>query len=469
MLDFLRAFQKKKLAVLGYGEEGRSTASFFFENGLSVTILDADESLKDKLGVRDNATFKGGTGYLSDLEKFDLVFRSPGFPRRHPRILAAEKKGVKITSQTKFFFEHCPSPIIGVTGTKGKGTCAELIFKILSDTGQETYLGGNIGRPSLDFLSRLSEDSKVVLELSSFQLEDLEQSPCVAVVLNIFPDHLNYHENFEEYVKAKANILKHQSAVDIAVLDADNSASKRLFFSTPAKKFWVSDKFKAEPGGYYAVGRLFVDVGGEENEIASVAELSLLGRHNWKNILAASVACRSLNVPLGLIRQNVKSYAGPAHHHLELVGAIDGVRFYDDSAATVPQAAIAAIKTFSEPKILILGGSDKGQEYRELASAVAANRVKCVILIGEVASKISLELSALGFSGKKITGLKDISKVVLAARACAERGDVVLLSPGAASFGMFANAKDRGEQFSREVGKLKNIDHVPDERKDKTV
>lgn len=414
----MEKYRNKKVAILGYGIEGVDAEAFLKKAGAEITILDRKFDPK----------------YLENLERFDFIVRSPGVYRFLPEIVSAEKEGVIITSAIKIFFENCPAKIIGVTGTKGKGTTSTLIYDILKSGGRDVYLSGNIGKPYLELLPKLTKDSWVILEMSSFQLIDLGIGPHIAVVLNITMDHMDWHKNVEEYINAKKNIAIHQKPSDYAVINeeydtprsfAKGLASKVVFFSKKS----LNPKFKKD--------------------------LLLRGEHNLENIAAAVAVGKIAGIDEGLIENTVKNFKG-LEHRLELVTEIDGRTFYNDSFATGPQPTIAAIKSFTEPTTIILGGSDKGLSFDELGLEIAVSRnVKNVLLIGLIGPKIGEAIEHAGFGGNmENLGSPKMDAIVKRAFDLTPKGGVIILSPAAASFDMFKNYKDRGNQFKEAVRQL---------------
>lgn len=410
---------EKKVAILGYGLEGQDAEKYFSGLGAEITVLDR----------------KFDENYLNNLENFDVIIRSPGVYTYLPEIVEAKKEGVEITSAVKLFFEECPGKIIGVTGTKGKGTTSTLIYEILKNAGKDVYLVGNIGKPYLELLPKLTKDSFVVMELSSFQLIDLTKSPHIAVVLNITLDHMDWHRSKEEYVNAKKNIVRYQTASDWAVINSEYDVSKSFLELTKGRvvlfnKSKLENKYKEK--------------------------LLLRGEHNLENIAAAVSVAKVLKIKEDIILKTVQSFKG-LEHRLELVKNVDGITFYNDSFATGPQPTIAAIRSFTEPITLILGGSDKGLNYDELGKEIAASKqVNKIIVIGQVGPLIISGLNNAGFRGSIINlKLKSMVKIVENAFRNTPYGGVVLLSPAAASFDMFENYKDRGKQFKKAVQNLK--------------
>jgi len=431
-------FKNKKVVVVGEGIEGESSTKFLKEKGADVTSIDE----------------KQGKDYLQGLDQYDLVVRSPGV-----KISLLEKyvPREKITSQTKIFFDLCPAEIIGVTGTKGKGTTASLIYEMLKKQGFDAYLGGNIGLPPFEFLDKLTTQSKVVLELSSFQLMDLKKSPHIAIMLMVTSEHLNYHGSIAEYVDAKRNILRGQSEKDYAILNRDYPATNESDTHTRGKTFQVSREREAiDEGCFVRDGKIWIRIKEQEVEIIDTQNILLPGKHNYENVCAASMAAYLTRVSKENIAFVLKAFKG-LEHRLELVTTINGVRYYDDSFSTTPGTAVAAIQAFKEPEILILGGSSKQSDFLELGEIIAkAENIKAIIGIGIEWKRIKEQITDSALPTVLIEGAKDMQTIVAAASKLAVPGDVVLLTPACASFDMFKNYKDRGEQFKKEVISLQS-------------
>lgn len=459
-------WKNKKVGVLGFGVEGLSSSVFLQKKGATVFVLDRKQKKDidqkilaqiDSLGIQ----YIGGEDYLTDLSQFNVLVRSPGVKRNLPELLAAEKHGVMITSQTKLFFDFCPAPIIGVTGTKGKGTTSSLIYQMLKAAGKDAFLGGNIGVPPLDFLDKLTGQSIVVLELSSFQLQDLHKSPHIAVMLMVTSEHLadwgnrNHHDSLEEYISAKRNILRYQTPEDFAVINRDYPASNESDIETVGKVFYVSRERETDNACFAFGGKIVLRRNGNDEAIMKTSEIALPGKHNFENACAAVMAAKLAGVGIKDIVSVLKSFKG-LEHRLELVAEVNGVNYYDDSFSTTPETTIAAIEAFENPEILILGGSSKKSDFSELGKVIRnADNIKAIIGIGEEWERIKEEIGEKGHTMMVIEGAEDMHKVVQAAAKIAKKGDVVLLSPACASFGMFKNYKDRGEQFKKEVHALK--------------
>ncbi|MDP3918103.1 MAG: UDP-N-acetylmuramoyl-L-alanine--D-glutamate ligase [Candidatus Woesebacteria bacterium] len=404
-------YKKKKVAIIGYGIEGQDVERYLKLKGAIVTILDQ----------------KNGDNYLSNLDKFDLIIRSPGVYPYKP-----ELKNLNITTPTRIFFEEFKGKIIGVTGTKGKGTTSTLIYNILRSAGMSVYLGGNIGKPLLELLPKLTSKSYVIMEISSFQLIDLPISPDIAVVLNITSDHMDWHKNQNEYIDAKKNIVRFQKSSDWAVLNSEYKNSKNFGKETKANIIFFSKK---------TLDRKYKH------------QLILRGEHNLENIAAAVAVSNILNINKKIILNTVRKFKG-LEHRLEFVKFFNEVGFFNDSFATGPQPTIAAIKSFTENETLILGGSDKGLDYKELGDVInKSNNIKNIILVGTTAKKIEKYIS-----NKKIMirdlGFTKMKDIVKEAFKISKHGYVVILSPASASFDMFENYKDRGNQFKEAVWNL---------------
>lgn len=459
-------YSDKKVAILGFGVEGQDAARYFLGQKSVVTVFDQKE--KSQI-VTDEWKAKPikwvcGSGYLDGgLGGFDVIVRSPGAYRYKPEIVEAEKQGSKITSNTILFFEESEANIIGITGTKGKGTTAQMLKLALEAGGKKVLLLGNIGTPMLDRIDDADTFDWVILELSSFQLIDLPCSPPIAVVTNIATDHLNWHKNREEYINAKKNLWIHQKPTDTVIFNYDDETSREFAKTAPGKVVWFSKK-PVDYGTYLSDGS--VVVAPNDETAGDIYELQVPGIHNVENALAAlTAACvagvRPLTAWWGDPHKSgeefeydgICGYKG-SEHRLEVVAEIDGVVYINDSAATTPEAAIVALQSFEQPKILVAGGSLKGVGFSEFARAVVKENVKAVFLIGEAAEKIEIELEKGCYRGEVVTGLEDMKEIVGKAKIIAETGDVVLLSPACASFGLFQDYKDRGGAFKRAVRRL---------------
>lgn len=409
------------IAIAGYGLEGKASFAYWNTPKNHVVIVDERESID----APQNVTAIIGAGAFSELKDFDLIIRSPSV---HPNKLPYPDK---VWSATNELFAKCPAPIIGVTGTKGKGTTSSLIASILRAAGKTVHLVGNIGTPALEVLPKIHADDIVVYELSSFQLWDLERSPHIAVVLPIEPDHLDVHTDFDEYLVAKSNIARWQTPSDFVIFHTGNKFSRQIAELSIARKVeypFTIDKF--------------------------VSSLQLPGEHNQQNAAAAIAATRIFDVSDEAIKRGLADFTG-LPHRLELAREKDGIKWYDDSFSSAPPATIVAVQAFEQPKILICGGYDRGLDYSDFAQQLSAvSNLKKVFAIGQTGPKIIDALHAAGYENAEFCSEKPMTHIVAEARKYAKPGDVVLLSPGCASFDMFKNFSDRGEQFQAAVRQL---------------
>ncbi|MEX2028339.1 MAG: UDP-N-acetylmuramoyl-L-alanine--D-glutamate ligase [Candidatus Curtissbacteria bacterium] len=424
--------KNKKILVYGYGKEGKAAAEFL-KDGNEIKIHD------DSYGIP-----------IGTDEHFDLIVRSPGVRPDHPLIKKLISKGAMLSSSTQMFFELCPCPVIGVTGTKGKGTTATLIYEMLKREGGDVHLAGNIGTPMLEVLPQLTAQSRVVLELSSFQLMDLKKSPHIAVVLMITQEHLDWHSSKDEYIKAKEPIVACQNEADVAIINQDFETSKSFAARTKAKVLFFSTQ--TQTNGAYLEGDKIM-YGGQV--VCATRDVLLPGKHNLQNVLAALSVAKLENVKNENIKKVLSSFKGLIHR-LQLVSEVGGVKYYNDSFSTTPETTIAAIEAFRKPKILILGGSSKNSDFTSLGQTIVEDKtIKAIVLVGKEAGKIKEAIAAAGaFAGKILEGASNMPQIVKIAQSQALSGDIVILSPACASFDMFKNYQDRGEQFVNETAKL---------------
>lgn len=424
-----------KIAIAGYGLEGKSNYEYFRSRG-DVTIVDEHDQID---GLPEGVPVILGGGAFDKLQGFDLVVRTAGL---NPHKIMTDGR---VWSATREFFDRCQTPIIGVTGSKGKGTTASLIASILRAAGKQVELVGNIGVPALDALEAANRADMVVYELSSFQLWDLEKSPTVAVTLMIEPDHLDVHADMQDYVNAKANIARNQGPGDRVVYYEKNGYSKSIASQSIAAKV----PYPARETAHVRDGAFWYG----EQYLCDVSVLTLPGRHNIENACAAIAACWPWVTDGELIGRGLAAFAG-LPHRLKFVREVDGVRYFDDSIATTPGSAIAALFAFDQPKVIILGGSYKGADFTELAQIVADQDVRQVVAIGQEGERIAAMLEGRGVSVHQLGSAVTMSDIVRVAQQAAQPGDVVILSPACASFGMFKNYADRGDQFVAAVNEL---------------
>jgi UDP-N-acetylmuramoylalanine--D-glutamate ligase len=451
-----------KIAIAGFGAEGKSNYAYYAaQGGHQITIVDERDVVSD---LPSNVPLILGEGAFTKLQDFDLVVRTAGL---NPNKI---KTNGKIWSATNEFFAKCPAQIIGVTGTKGKGTTASLITEILRAGGKTVHLVGNIGIPSLDELSKITPTDLVVYELSSFQLWDLEKSPHVAVILYMEPDHLDVHKDMDEYVRAKANIRLHQTLEDICFYHPSNLYTQQIVemrgdYSTDdfkhrdwrwrAFRYGVNEIRDPSVAISYVEQGLFCIKRSDSEKISTIptSVLKIPGTYNQQNACAAIDATLVYGVSDDAISQGLSAFHG-LPHRLQLIREVNSIKYYDDSYATVPGSAAAVMQSFKEPKVMILGGSSKGAAFEELARAASTSQVRAVIAIGAEAGKIEQAMRDRNVVVFNVGSQISMKEIVALATVQAQPGDLVLLSPGCASFGMFKNYSDRGDQFDAAVKEL---------------
>lgn len=443
-----------KIAIAGYGAEGESNYRYWNTPENQVVIVDEKQPSRD---APVDASVIVGENAFSKLNGYDMVIRTAGLA---PRKITTDGT---VWSATNEFFAKCPAPIVGVTGSKGKGTTSSLIAGILRAAGRTVHLVGNIGVPALDVLPDITADDIVVYELSSFQLWDAKKSPDVAVVLMIEPDHLDVHANMDEYVNAKANIRRHQGCTDICIYHPTNEYARRI--AEGGTDTYVDEYCDGGQDSFYrygiaSEGQVYVADGMfkcQDTILAPVAALQLAGQHNVENACAAISATLAVDggITGAAIEQGLREFTG-LPHRLKFVREVKGVGYYDDSIATTPGSARAAMKAFNQPKVLILGGSSKGANFDTLTDEIIQNdSVRAIICIGETGPAIEALLREKGVAGEVNLELShDMQHIVRRAAACAQSGDVIILSPACASFDMFKNYGDRGDQFIAAVNAL---------------
>ncbi|NMB46838.1 MAG: UDP-N-acetylmuramoyl-L-alanine--D-glutamate ligase [Firmicutes bacterium] len=446
----------QKVAVIGLGISNIPLIRYLVHEGAEITVCDRQKPVDLESRLAQIAglplSYKLGEGYLDDLQDFDALFLSPGIPKDLPEISALRERKVRLSSEMEVFFQLCPAPIVGITGSSGKTTTTTLVGEILAaQEDHRVWVGGNIGKSLLDEIPSISTEDLVVLELSSFQLELLPYSPRYALVTNITPNHLDVHRSMEAYIAAKRHIFTFQGPDDYIVLNYDNEATRSLASECPGQVFFFSRLVEPPRGAFLRNGMITVrDVGfakGKEEALCSIGAIRLLGVHNWENVLAAVTLAALCGAKPEDIVKVIAAFTG-VPHRLELVEEIKGVKYYNDSIATSPARAIAGIKAFHQPIILIAGGYDKQLSFERLAATVS-ERVKAVILVGATADKIEAAIRKKQNRPDQpmIYRSSDFDGAVIKASQLAKSGDVVLMSPACASYDMFRNFEERGQRF----------------------
>ena len=455
--EYLDSIQGKRVAVIGIGVSNTPLIKTLLNAGISVTAC--DKAPRENFGpLAEELEHLGaelhlGETYLDGLDQ-DIIFRSPGIRPDIPPFLAAMEKGSILTSEMEVFFKVCPCKIIAVTGSDGKTTTTTLISEMLKNAGYTVHLGGNIGKPLLSEAGEMKKDDVAVLELSSFQLMTLSDSPDIAVFTNLSPNHLDIHKSMEEYAQAKENIFSHQSREGIAIFNRDNELTNEMAGRAPGKVLQFSRRQSLENGVFVENDRIVVAQNGQRRELFAPERILIPGLHNVENYLAAIAAVQGM-VSDEVILHTAETFPG-VEHRIELVRTLRGVRYYNDSIASSPTRTIAGLRSFKQKVILIAGGYDKKIPFDILGKEVQ-DRVKTLVLTGHTADKIyDAVVTCEGYQEghPNIIREDDFKNAVVAAHKAAEEGDVVILSPACASFDHFKNFAQRGQIFKQIVNEL---------------
>jgi UDP-N-acetylmuramoylalanine--D-glutamate ligase len=440
--------EDKKVLVVGLGRTGGALCDFLLNHGARVKISEnktLEEHSQAVMGWKKKGIqFEMGGHKKESFLKAELIVLSPGVPWL-PELEAAQNQGIKIISEIELAYLFLRGHIVGITGTNGKSTTATLTHKILKDAGLPAFLAGNIGTPLISFVEHSRNDRIYVTEVSSFQLKHTEHfRASISVILNISPDHLDWHSSFDDYYRSKKNLLATQNENDTAVLNQDDPLIWTMKEEAKVQVYSFSRKTEVEKGCFIQGDWIVLKDKGEERLIKT-SDIPLFGIHNLENVMAAALAGHILGVPLPGIRESVESFQG-LEHRLEKITTIQGIDFYNDSKATNVDAALKSIQSFERKIVLILGGRDKGGDFKKLKGQVA-EKVKHVLLIGEAQEKIKKALEG-SVPMKSVSSLKE---AVRAGYTQAEAGEVVLLAPACTSFDMFQNFEERGRIFKQEV------------------
>jgi len=437
----LTKYRGKKILILGLGREGAVSLRFFLENCPDAEIGIADKAERDQFSAEIKDLITGnpdikvisGKDHLASLDDYDIVIKTPGIPIHIPEIEQAFANG-KITSQTEIFIDQCPGTIIGVTGTKGKSTTSSIIYEILKAAGKKVDLVGNIGTPMLSFLKNADKDSFFVCELSAHQLYDLKKSPHISVLLNMYPEHLDYYKDFKEYIRAKANIAIHQSEDDYLIYNSGNLEVNAIAMESAAKKIAFN-----------------------EYEWQYSGKTALIGGFNLENAKIGAIIARLMGVGDGVINQAIADFK-PLDNRLELVGNFNGVDCYNDSLSTIQESAVAAITGLGRRvQTLVAGGFDRHQPFEKLAVAILGSDIKTLLLFPTTGRRIWDEVEKQAHSLDRmerfgelkpyfVETMEEAAKLALAGT---EKGKICLLSAASASFGNFRDYADRGDCFKK--------------------
>ncbi len=448
------ALYGKRLVILGLARQGTALARFAVGVGAQVVVSDLRPAEKLAGALAELAdlplTYVLGEHPMSLLEGADVLAISGGVPTDMPLVQAARQQGILLTNDSLEFMRRVSAPVIGITGSAGKTTTTALTGLICQTAARRTWVGGNIGRPLIADLDKIDADDLVVQELSSFQLELWPQSPPIAAVLNITPNHLDRHKTMEAYTAAKANIVRYQGAGDTAVLSADDPGSMALTALVRGRLRLFSAQRPVEDGAFVCDGQIWLRDGQRERPLLPLAEIPLRGAHNVLNVLAAVTLADSVAIEPAAMAQAIRTFRG-VEHRLEEVAIVRGVRYVNDSIATAPERALAALDSFTEPLILLAGGQDKNMVWHEWAQRVMA-RVKHVVLFGALANTLASYLAQAGCT--RYSQVQTLAEAVEVAAKTAVAGDIVLLSPGGTSYDAFQDFAERGQVFRELVRAL---------------
>ena len=442
-----------KALVVGAGKSGISAAGLLMKEGARIVLYDSNRELTKEDVRKKLPEAYNGRIILGDLpddvrDEAELLILSPGVPTDLDYVNAIRKRGIPVWGEIELAYRFARGKLVAVTGTNGKTTTTALIGEILKTWYHSVFVVGNIGSPYADSVLDISEDSVTAAEMSSFQLETIDSfRPDVSAVLNITPDHLDRHHTMDNYIKAKANIFKNQTEEDVCILNYEDALLRKLGENIRPRVIWFSSLRTLSDGIYLNGDMITYTHGPETEELVNISELAIIGRHNYENAMAAAAAGIALKVPVELIRKALREFRA-VEHRIEYVTTIDGVKYYNDSKGTNPDASIQAVRAMTAGTFLIAGGYDKGSEYDDWIDSFNG-RIVCLVLIGQTREKIAKTAGEHGFTN--IVMADTLEEAVAFCHDHARPGECVLLSPCCASWGMFSNYEERGRLFKEYV------------------
>ena len=445
----LNYLEDKKILILGFGKEGESSYKLMRKHFPEKNLFIADKNmnlLNEKIELMEDPYLEVSLGenYLNGIEEYDLIIKAPGISLKDVDLTNIENK---ITSQLELFFEYTDVYKIGITGTKGKSTTSSLMYKVLIDQGKDSFLLGNIGEPIFNYIELIEKDSIVVLELSSHALEFVKRSPNIAILLDIYEEHLDHYKSFERYIEAKFNVAKFQNENDYLIYNYDNENMKNFGFEYKKNDFAVSlDVIPDKLNNVYIKNEKIYH---NENELMNInEEMNLKGMHNINNIMFILSACQILNLDIDKAIESIKAFK-PLEHRMEYVATINGVDYYNDSIATIPESTINAVNALEKVNTLIVGGKDRGVDLSELIEYLKTNEtVENIICLPKTGEFIK---EGLKDSNKNVIFTEKLEEAVKLAKQLTKENMICLLSPAASSYGYFKNFEERGRLYKEYV------------------
>jgi len=445
----------RRVLVIGFARQGQALARWLPTIGASVVVTDSKTAEQLKIDPADypNVRFLLGDNPEALPKNIDLVCVSGGVPLDNPLIQEAQKRDIPVTNDAQMFVERCPAPIVGITGSAGKTTTTSLVGEILKRAGYTTWIGGNIGNVLLDVMMGMRPDHRVVMELSSFQLELMFSSPATGAVLNVTPNHLDRHGTMEKYLSAKANLIAHQSSRSKAILGWDDMGSRSLEPLVQGDLLWFS-RYEMMSDGAFLVGQRVCVAGGASPDgdphiICEVGEIPLRGEHNQYNVLAACAIAGSMGVAPEIMTETILNFKA-VPHRLETVRVVNDVTYVNDSIATAPERVLAALRSYTEPLVLLAGGADKKLPWNDMI-LLAMRKCRHIVAFGRDGDIVVNTVKKFGGAADFVTRVQTLDEAVTEAVKVAQAGDVVLLSPGGTSYDAYQDFVERGEDFRRLV------------------
>ena len=446
----------KQVLVAGLGKSGIAAGALLKKMGCMVCLFDGNEKFDRSAWKKTYPVFSDCPLWIGELpdaavQEMELAVVSPGIPLDTPAILKLQAAGVPVVGEAELAYRFEKGRVAAITGTNGKTTTTALTGEIMKTYFKSVFVVGNIGLPYTEYAAEMKDESVTVAEVSSFQLETINKfHPQISAILNITPDHLNRHHTMECYVETKARIAKNQNKDEICVLNYEDEYLKKIAKDIPAKVFWFSSEHILEQGIWLDGEKIMYNDGSETIEICTIHDMKLLGKHNYENVMAAVAIAMHAGVPLDCIRKAVKEF-NAVEHRIEYVKEVNGVKYYNDSKGTNPDAAIKAVEAMVRPTVVIGGGYDKDSSYDEWIASFG-DKVKALVLLGQTRDKIAAAAKKAGFENVIMTD--SLEEAVKVSSKQAVSGDAVLLSPACASWGMFKNFEERGKLFKEYVNSL---------------